>query len=64
MIEALLNLAFRLAPEPYAERISLLISGRRCQRRWAAMERAAIARGAAVVTIADSAGSSTYILER
>jgi hypothetical protein len=50
VVDRFLCLAYRFAPEPFAERISLLISQRRCARRWADAVKAHKAAGGVVIT--------------
>lgn len=62
MIDRLLCLAYRFAPEPYAERISLLIWQRRCARRWAATVADHKASGGVVCTMSYAGGETSYLL--
>jgi hypothetical protein len=50
MLDRLLCLAYRFAPEPFAQRISETISERRCARRWRDAVKAHVAAGGVVVT--------------
>lgn len=62
MLDKLLCLAYRFAPEPFAERISLLISERRVARKWVEMQAKHIADGGVVAIYRSDAGEQGFLL--
>lgn len=62
MFDRFLELAYRVAPEPFAERISLLISVRRCDRRWKATVAAHKAAGGVVVIHSWDGGEQSVLV--
>jgi hypothetical protein len=60
--DKLLCLAYRFAPEPFAERISLRISERRCARNWRQATAAHIAKGGVVASYRSDRGTQEFLL--
>lgn len=61
-IDKALCLAYRFAPEPLAERISLKISERRVERNWRAQVAKHIAAGGVVASYRSDAGTQEFLL--
>lgn len=61
-IDKAMCLAYRFAPEPFAERISLAISQRRCERDWRAQTSAHLAAGGVVASYKSNAGTQEFLL--
>jgi hypothetical protein len=62
MIDRILCIAFNIAPASYAERISIIISERRCAKRWADAVDAHKAAGGVVVTHSWAGGEQSVLV--
>jgi hypothetical protein len=62
VLDRFLHIAHRFAPEPFAERISLLIWKRECDRRWNASVAKHKSAGGVVMTLEHDAGATVYFL--
>lgn len=62
MFDRFLELAYRVVPEPFAERISLLINRRRMDRDWANMVARHKAAGGIVVTHSWDGGEQSVLV--
>lgn len=62
MYDTILRIAYRIAPEPFAERISLKISERRVERNWRDMVAKHIAAGGVVASYRSDCGTTEFFL--
>jgi len=62
MIDAVLKIAYRVAPNALAHHISILISERNVERKWRATMARHIANGGVVASYRSQSGESSFLI--